>query len=275
MLSALLRFLLLLLVAYCLYAALLWSRQSSLMYPIAGGERRPMRALPPGATAIETGNGVRAAWLPAPHAAPRAPAVVFMHGNAELVEDVVRDFETIAALGVHVLLVEYPGYGGAPGAPGFESLSGAAEAGYDWLAARPEVDPERIVAMGISIGGGPAAELTRRRSVRALVLQSTFANTDVFARSMGVPGFLVRDRFDNLARVAAFAGPTLILHGRHDEVIAFAHGQALARAQPHARFVALDCGHNDCFYRGPEFARLLGTFLREAGVLAEPAPDAQ
>src|SRR5439155_16972815 len=107
------------------------------------------------------------------------------------------------------------------------------------LAARDDVDPQRIVAMGVSIGGGPACELALSRPVRALVLLSTFTSIDEFARAFWLPPFLARDRFDNRARVSAFAGPVLVLHGRHDELIPFAHGQALAAAAKHAQFVAL------------------------------------
>ena len=63
---------------------------------------------------------------------------------------------------------------------------------------------------------------------------------------LGIPGFLVRDPFDNLEVVRAFAGPILLLHGERDQSIPLAHARALQSAAPHAELHVLPCGHNDC-----------------------------
>lgn len=271
MTGLLLRLLAYVVAAYVAYAALMWFKQTSMMFPRALPETRALRAkLPAGALALDLPSAhgaARIVWLPAPSAAPRAPAIVFFHGNAELVEEMVGDFGAVHAAGAHVLLVEYPGYGGAAGAPSRASLVDAAQAGYDWLAARPEVDPARIVSMGLSIGGAPAAELAAHRKVAALVLLSTFASAADFARAMWLPAFLVRDDFDTRARVAGFDGPVLVVHGRRDEIIPFAHGVALSHASPRASFVALNCGHNDCDHLSNG---VVVRFLREQKLLTEP-----
>jgi len=121
--------------------------------------------------------------------------------------------------------------------------------------------------MGRSVGSGPALELAAERPVAAVVLLSPFASLDGFAHRMGAPGLLIRARFDNLASLRAYAGPVLLLRGRHDTIIPFSHSQELAVAAPHARLVALACGHNDCPYFDEAFFRTLESFLREAGVI--------
>jgi hypothetical protein len=273
MTGAVLRLLLTMLLAYCAYAAYFFVQQRSMMYPIASRALRPMRmALPANAQAAELATSfgpVRVVFLRSSQAAARAPAVLFTHGNAELVEELPLAFAPINSIGVHVLLLEYPGYGGAPGEPSLASLNEASTAAFDWLAQRPDVDPARIVAMGVSLGGGPACELSVHRPLRALVLLSTFSAVDDFVRALWLPPILARDRYDNRARVAAFGGPVLVAHGRGDAVIPFAQGRSLADATRQAQFLPLDCGHNDCPYRSPGFAQTLRVFFVAHRILSE------
>jgi fermentation-respiration switch protein FrsA (DUF1100 family) len=142
-------------------------------------------------------------------------------------------------------------------------VTAAVVAAFDWASRRPSVDATRIVAYGRSVGGGAAAALAGARPVAAMILESTFTDVPVFARRFGVPGLLVRDRFDNLAAVRRFHRPLLILHGEHDEIIPTAHGQALHAAQPASELVLMPCGHNDC---APPWAAI-ERFLEQHGLL--------
>ena len=194
---------------------------------------------------------------------PGAVAIVF-HGNAELAIDLVRPFEPLARLGVAALFVEYPGFGGRPGRPSERSIGAAAMAAYDWLAARPDVDAARIIAIGRSLGTGPAAALSLERELSALVLWSPFVSIGHLAtRKYGLPSFLAKDRFDSKTAVAAFDGPILLFHGRHDRVIPPSNGEILARASRDGRLVSWDCGHNDCPPVWSDLWDPLGAFLRE------------
>lgn len=85
-----------------------------------------------------------------------------------------------------------------------------------------------------------------------------------FAVQFHVPVFVVRDPFDSAARVKAFDGLILITHGRRDEVIPFAHGEALAAAAHAPMTRWYDCGHADCPYGGADYLGLLRGFLARA-----------
>ncbi len=262
--------------AYIAYAGLMFATQRSLLFPIAGDTtHRPTVHLPDYASAVElpgADGNVRGLFLRGPPG--RAPVLMFSHGNAELADELVDRFDAIRALGVHVFVLEYPGYGGAAGVTTADSIAAAQVVAYDWLAANPAVDSDRIVAMGVSIGGGPAAELTRHRRIRALVLLSTFSTLDALAGEMYLPALLLRDRFDSEPTLRDYRGPVLIAHGRHDEIIPFAHALRLVAAARNKRFQPYECGHADCPYREPAFAELLGDFLRGYGVLA-PTPGVE
>lgn len=263
--SRLLPLLLVLLGAYAVYCAVLYGQQRRVLFPGAGIHPTPVPRLPPGvrAISIETPTGSVEAWFRAPASMP-GPVVIFAHGNAELIDDGADLVAGFSALGIGTLLVEYPGYGRSEGSPSLTSLEQAYDRAYDWLVAQPETDSAKIVAMGRSIGTGVAARLATRRAVAALILQSPFTRISDFATGLGVPPFLVRDRFDNLDAVARYDGPVLVLHGRFDDVVPFAHGAAVVRASPRASLVPLDCAHNDCPRDAAAWWRAISTHLDDA-----------
>ena len=174
------------------------------------------------------------------------PALMFFHGNYELIDHWLDDFDALRAMGVAVLLVEYPGYGRSEGRPSKNSLVATAVAAYDSLIARPDVARGSIVVYGRSVGGGPASELAARRPVKALILQSTFSSVAAFASDFFLPRFLIRDPFDNEAILADLNIPVLVVHGRNDGEIAPWHGERLAAASDRVTLRWYDCMHDDC-----------------------------
>lgn len=264
MLKRILHLILLLAAGYTAYLALLYLQQRQIMFPGAGMSTTPLAtqrfAAPAEVIALPGDFGtVLAIWLPAE--APRAPAAIYFHGNAEFAAQNVEALRPLTALSVHVLLVEYPGYAGAEGSPSRASLNSAAALAYDWLAANERVDSGRILAIGRSIGSGPAVELSRNRQLAALVLLSPFASMDEFAHQVGAPAWLIRDLYDNHAVLNDYTGRVLLYHGRQDGIIGFSHSERLHVALPTSQLVALDCGHNDCPYFDAEFYATLQRFL--------------
>jgi pimeloyl-ACP methyl ester carboxylesterase len=211
---------------------------------------------------LEAADARTEAWfLPVRGAhTPRGPLVVFTHGNGELIDDWAREWNEPRSWGLSVLLVEYPGYGRSGGSPSESGIAATILAAYDAAAQRSDVDPRRIVAYGRSLGGGAASVLAAERPLAGLVLESSFTSVRDIARALRVPGFLVADPFDNVSRLAAFRGPTLILHGERDEVVPVEHGRALHEALPQSELVILrDCGHNDCPRPWPKLRQFLAS----------------
>lgn len=157
----------------------------------------------------------------------RRPAVMFAHGNAELIDDWPEPLSRYGDLGVHLVLPEYRGYGRSAGRPTEASLTA------DWLAiaeevsAREDVDDARLLFHGRSLGGGVVCAAASQRAPAALILQSTFTTLPSVAGRFGAPQWLVPDAFDNLACVSEVHCPCLIFHGDRDALIPVDHAHTL------------------------------------------------
>ena len=202
-----------------------------------------------------------------PVPAKPAPAVIFGHGNAELIDFCPEELKGFTRIGIGVLLIEYPGYGRSEGSPSQKSISHAFNAGYDYLVSRKDVDPNRIILFGRSLGGGAVCALASNKPSAALILQSTFTSARAFASRFLAPGFLVRDPFDNLSVVSTYTGPVLIIHGKNDDIIPFSHGKALYKKVGNGKMIVYDCGHNDCPPNQEIFRQDIETFLCNARII--------
>jgi len=196
-----------------------------------------------------------------------APAVIFGHGNAELIDFCPEELKVFTRIGIGVFLIEYPGYGRSEGSPSQKSISHAFNAGYDYLVSRKDVDPNRIILFGRSLGGGAVCALASNKPSCALILQSTFTSVTAFASRFLAPGFLVRDPFDNLSVVSTYTGPVLIMHGKKDDIIPFSHGKALYDKCLKGKFIVYDCSHNDCPPDYAIFRKDIETFLTDFGII--------
>lgn len=196
----------------------------------------------------EDGVALHAWWLAVPGA---ERTVLFLHGNAGNVSYWVGVAEIFREVGWNTLLLDYRGYGRSEGEPSEQGTYLDAKAAWRYLTVERGIDPSRIVVAGRSLGGGVATWLAEHHPVSGLVLEATFTSVaDVAATVMPVPGLrrLVRLGYPSLERMPRLTAPLLVLHGRHDELVPFAHGRSLYEAAAGPKhFVELRGGHNDAF----------------------------
>ena len=272
--QAVLKFIIWGLIIYVAYVGLVFLMARQIIFPrsqIGYSPVQPDSAQQVEKRWLETSFGKVETWYLLPisesHARP-VPAVIFAHGNAELIDYSPGELKPFTEMGIGVLLVEYPGYGRSDGRPSQKSITEAFIAAYDMLIARGDIDPQKIILYGRSIGGGVVCALAATRPSAAMILVSTFTSIRSFAIRFLVPGFLVRDPFDNLKVVQNYSNPILLIHGRHDEIIPYRHGVALSKVAENHKFVTYDCGHNDCPPNWEQFWQDIFLFLQEAGIIA-------
>jgi pimeloyl-ACP methyl ester carboxylesterase len=258
---------------YVAFLCALYFAQGSIIYPGAKNLVDPVAPLGHGGEVIKVATAagnVEALFLPATTDASAAnPLVIFGHGNGEVIDYWVTALDGFRERGIGVLLVEYPGYGRSTGSPSEASIRGAMDAAYDRIVADHRVDKTRIVGFGQSLGGGAICLLAKDRSLRALILQSTFPSLDIFTADYLAPAFLLHDHFDSLSTVRNFSGPVLVIHGRDDQLIPWEQGKRLASAAAHSTFRLYDCGHGCWDPERLPFWRDAVPFLVEAGILEQ------
>ncbi len=113
-------------------------------------------------------------------------AVVLCHGTDGDRSMMLRDARPIAKGGAGVLMFDWPGHGESGGGPVRFGASerAALEGAVNFLVARPEVDPQRVGALGFSMGSYILAQVASRDTrLRAIVLEGAFGDADEQARA--------------------------------------------------------------------------------------------
>ena len=223
--------------------ALLYTQQRRLIFPAPAA---CPQAPPPGFRLVhtQTVDGLRlSAFYRA--AQPGQRTILFFHGNGDNLLGAIEATRGFAANGNGLLLAEYRGYGGNPGSPGEAGLYRDGDAAMRWLAAEG-IAARDVIVVGNSIGSGPATEMALRHDVAALMLVSGFSSLpDVVGEAMPfVPRWLVRDRFDNVGKLAQVKAPVFLMHGAGDTLVKPANMARLRRARPDATAVLVPgAGH--------------------------------
>lgn len=156
--------------------------------------------------------------------------IIYFHSNAEDL-GVCRWFADFLheQFQVHVLAVEYPGYGVCPGKATPEGVIANAHAALQFATKTLNISLGRILVFGRSLGTGPAIDLAARHRIAGLVLITPFTSVkDVFRSRVGnLADVLPNDWFQNLEAIKLVRSPTLVVHGKVDDLIPLSHGEAI------------------------------------------------
>jgi fermentation-respiration switch protein FrsA (DUF1100 family) len=253
--ASVLRIALAVLPALVLIQGFMYVRQDQMIFfrqPLADEMRRIVHKIRPDAEEIElkTADGHRLhGWFVRNNAGgSRAPALIYFGGNAEEVSGLALAAGELR--GVSFVLFNYRGYGRSEGDPGESALFSEALAIYDLIAARPDVDKQRIVAMGRSLGSGVATYLASQRPVAAVVLVTPYDSMTAVAQAKYpfiLVDLLLKHPFDSAKRARSIDVPLLALIAGADTVIPPRHAERLAAAWrgPVTSIVIEGADHNE------------------------------
>ncbi|HEY5896805.1 MAG TPA: alpha/beta hydrolase [Burkholderiales bacterium] len=224
------------------------------------------------------GTALFAWFLPARGAAKGT--VLYLHGNAENISTHFANVGWMPAAGFNVLALDYRGYGGSEGRPSLPGVQLDIDAAMGALLERADVDPDRIIVFGQSLGGALAiyyvAHSRYREHVRADIADSAFADYRLVAKEkmaaffvtwplQWLPQFTVDGDYSPIASVAAVSPvPLLLIHGERDGVVPPHHSELLfgMAQQPKALWRIPDVGHIGAL-RSREVRDRLAAFLVE------------
>jgi fermentation-respiration switch protein FrsA (DUF1100 family) len=256
------------LLVYVGLLAVLFSFQTKIIFPGAEtqGQREAVVEVKAGEQLVELktarGEKVFALFGPAlapdgstdPSAASR-PTLLYFYGNAMCLRASNDEFERFRRLGLNVMIPEFVGYGMSDGKPSESGCYATADAAYEHLLKRQDIDPNKIIAAGWSLGGAVAIDLASRKPLAGLIAFSTFTSmVDMSRRNFPLipASILLRHRFENARKISRVRCPILLGHGRNDQLIPYSMMEKLVTsAQAPVMRLSIDgAGHNDFYVVG-------------------------
>ncbi len=202
--------------------------------------------------------------------APKAKGtLIFCHGNAGNISNRLEKIKTFYELGVNVFIFDYRGYGKSEGKPSEKGLYADAHGAYAYLLSRKDIDLKYIFAYGCSLGGAVAIDLAAKQRLFCLIVDSSFSSARDMAKIILpiAPSFLIKMKFDSVAKVKVIKIPKLFLHRKEDEVIPYRLGQKLFGEASDPKIFKENRGsHNDGYQQYKDlFVKNISSFLSELG----------
>ena len=255
---------------YLLVVALIALAQDWLLFPAwaMGHGTAPLPAVAERLTlAVATGEELVGFRLLAEDRPPREAALILGFGGNAWHAEVLATYLHSIFPDRDVVAFHYRGYPPSTGRPSASAILQDALPIHDYLATA--LASERIVAVGLSIGAGPAAYLASRRPIAGLILVTPFDSLTALAREhypWAPVSLLLRHRMEIADMLAASSAPVALISAERDTVVPPRRTEPLRRS---AGNLVLDrvisrAGHNDLYDRA-EFQRA----MREALSIVE------
>ena len=204
--------------------------------------------------------------------------ILLFHGHAGSIwrPDHVEFFEDLMKTGYDVFALDYRGYGKSEGRPTLGGIYADGHAAWEYLAARGDVDHEKIVIYGHSLGTAVAVNVGEDTDPIGVILEGSFTNDKDMVRYINKRGTprvtrpffkLDLDRSVTLDLVEPIKGidcPVLFLHGESDDVTPMVFAMKLFReANEPKSFVHFPGASHDDLHRvaGDEYIKTLKSFI--------------
>ncbi|MEN8132178.1 MAG: alpha/beta hydrolase [Pseudomonadota bacterium] len=189
----------------------------------------------------EDGIDLHGWFLPA---AGRAKGtILFFHGNAENISTHIGAVYWLPENGFNVFIFDYRGFGNSAGEARNQGVHRDARSALSYLLKRSDVDPERLILFGQSIGGAIAlyTAATSGIAISAVVAESSFSSYPGILREKMSGLFLtwpfqwlawtMTSRYDPVTVVQDIRPvPLLLIHGDKDNTVAIQHAYTLFEA---------------------------------------------
>lgn len=257
--------LLLVLAVYAGVLLFLWGAQDFLLYQ--PNKTRP--SLPKNAeiVSVQTHDGLELQGWYFEAKNSNGYTILFFHGNAGNIGSRVHTAKRYNAMGYHMLLAEYRGYGGNEGEPSERDFIKDGLAYFDYLMAEKSVPAEKIIIFGRSLGSGVAVAIAAHKQEAGVILEVPFSSVTDVARAhypfVPFMNIFLCNRYHNDDLIDTIGSLVVMGVGGKDAVIPPEFGQKLfdLAVEPKALFIYPDAEHDTVYAHG--FPQDADRFLRE------------
>lgn len=200
--------------------------------------------------------------------------VICFHGSDRNITFTSRNVYWLTQQGFQVFVFDYRGYGQSPGIPDRKGLVDDSAAAIDYVVTRPDVDRDKLILYGQSMGGQlalNAAAIRRDVGIRLVIAEATYARPSYhLSDKLGQFGplwlvkwagwLLTSDKHSGEAAIAKLEStPVLLVHGSIDTGVKPYHSERLFDAAVGAKEIWRydDRGHLQIFHEKPSQDRLV------------------
>lgn len=157
---------------------------------------------------------------------------IHFHGNAQNISAHWRFAQWLPKNGYNLFVFDYRGYGTSKGRPHAKGVFEDSRAAIDYVRQRPDVNRDRLVIFGQSLGGANALAAVGsgdRDGVRAMIIEATFTGySDIASEKVPGAGLLMNDDYSPTRYVRRISPiPLLLIHGTADKIIPYSHAERL------------------------------------------------
>ena len=196
--------------------------------------------------------------------------VVLCHGSAANISFYHPYYTFLHAAGYHVALFDYRGYGQSDGDVSISALFDDTERVLEFVRARPEVDPTRVVLFGTSLGSVVALRTAARTGdLAGLVVEDALSPRRYLKRELGgfgawlVSAFALPSEMEPDANARELDCPSLFVAGAWDPDLLTHLEVAAAAAEPSVCWIQPDTAHapNGLLQHDGEYQAAIAHFM--------------
>jgi len=184
--------------------------------------------------------------------------LLWFHGNAGNINQRLENIKMLHdRVHVNVFIIDYRQYGKSDGKVSEQGTYIDARAALTYLHSRKDINHEKIIFFGRSLGSAVAVDLAVKENCRALILETPFTSIKEMGKELYplLPiNLFLRTKYDSLSKIRDVKVPTLIMHGDKDELVPFEQGRKIYEAanEPKEFYTIPGATHNDTHIVGGE-----------------------
>ncbi len=162
--------------------------------------------------------------------------VIHFHGNAQNMSAHYAYVSWLPASGFNLFVFDYRGYGKSKGKLSRKGVYEDSVAAVEYIKARADIDPSKIILFGQSLGGANAIAVAGENpfeGIVGVVSESAFSSyksvaTDHAGLFKPLAPLFIGNQFSPKKSVKKITPtPLLIIHGTRDSVVAYKHAEKL------------------------------------------------